>query len=261
MRVLLIQPPQSDPAQPYSSLAVLLAAWRGAGLAVDVLDLNLEFFNYLVRPDVVAHAVEEAARKLSDAAYESDDDLIELEQAAAIGRLAAPLTTRAIATLKSKETFYDPEQYAWAIRMLRRTLGIHSACVMPGGIGLQTFRAGASYLSSHGIMAMAEDSRTNLFLRHAGSFAKGLIEQRKPDVIALSVTFQTQLIPAFTLARCIRQWLPATRIVLGGATITRIREKISAAPHCFATWMPLCCSRARQPSRCCCRSGSAAATG
>jgi radical SAM superfamily enzyme YgiQ (UPF0313 family) len=233
MRVLLIQPPQSDPAQPYSSLAVLLAAWRSSGLSVDVLDLNLEFFDYLVRPDVVTRAVNEAERILSAAAYQDDDHLIELEQAVAVGQLAPSLTERAIGMLKNAQTFYEPDQYAWAIRMLRRTLGIHSASAMPGGVGLQTFRAGASYLSSYGIMAMTEDRRTNLFLRHAEAFAKDLIVTRRPDVVALSVTFQTQLIPAFTLARCIREWLPNTRVVLGGATITRIREKITAATHLF----------------------------
>ncbi len=233
MRVLLVQPPQSDPAQPYSSLAILLAAWRNAGFDVDVLDLNLEFFDHLVRPDVLTAAIDDATRKLSDGRYESEDELIELEQAVAIGQLAVPLTNRAIKILKCPQAFYDPEQYAWAIRMLRRTLGIHSATAMPGCIGLQTFRAGQSYFSSHGILAMTEDPHSNLFLRHSEAFARDMVAQRKPDVVAVSVTFQTQLIPAFTLARCLRRWLPGVRIVFGGATITRIREKLPAAVHLF----------------------------
>ena len=64
MRVLLVQPPQSDPAQPYSSLAVLLGAWRAAPLDVDVWDLNLEFFDHMCSADNLRRSLQEVERRL-----------------------------------------------------------------------------------------------------------------------------------------------------------------------------------------------------
>src|SRR5438270_9994462 len=74
MRVLLIQPPQSDPAQPYSSLAVLLAAWRGAGLNVDVLDLNLDFFNHITSPQFIAERLKLVEEQLNRGRFEDDNE-------------------------------------------------------------------------------------------------------------------------------------------------------------------------------------------
>ncbi len=83
MHVLLLQPPQSDPAQPYSSLAVLLGAWRACGHRVDVADLNLEFFNYLCSPDVLRRAIYDITVRLSAGKFSDDVERMVLQRALA----------------------------------------------------------------------------------------------------------------------------------------------------------------------------------
>ena len=67
MRIVLVEPPQADTAQPYTSLSVLLGAWRAAGLEVLPADLNLEYFEYLCDLMVIERHVHLAKEKLRSA--------------------------------------------------------------------------------------------------------------------------------------------------------------------------------------------------
>ena len=233
MRVLLVQPPQSDPAQPYSSLAVLLAAWRHAGLDVGVADLNLEFYNYLLRPEVLLESLSDVEARLATGKLRDEHEKKLLHQSVATGSWLVPSAARALGTMKHPAEFYDPDRYAWALRTLKRALGVHSSTAYPGHIGMQSFETADSYLSSRGILAATQDAASNLFLRHCDAVARGRIVGAEPDIIAVSVTFQSQIIPAFTLAAQLRKWLPDVKVVFGGATITRIREVLPRTPHLF----------------------------
>lgn len=232
MRVLLVQPPQSDPAQPYSSLAILLAAWRRSEHTVDVLDLNLAFYWHLLNKRTIEHALARADSMLV-AGVDDELQLSQLEGAISSAGWISELAPKAVAVLRDSDHFFNPDTYAWAIRTIKRALDVHSATVFPGSVGLQSFNGGHSYLSSRGILAAVQDEQRNLFLQHLEEVGRPAIEAAAPDVIAMSVTFQTQLIPAFTLARAVRRWLPGVRVVMGGATITRIRDGLQETPHLF----------------------------
>jgi len=233
MRVLLVQPPQSDPAQPYSSLGALLGAWRQASLMVDVLDLNLEFFNYLCSTEVLHRSLETVERRLANRRFRDANEREVLERVVCTGQWLESVTPRALAVLRDKEQFFDPASYAWAFRAIHRALDLVSAPAYPGRVTMQSFRTGQSHFSSKGILAATSDGETNLFLPFCQDKVIRRIVTLAPDVVAVSVTFQTQLIPAFTLAAEVRKSLPGVRIVLGGATISRIRDYLRQAPHLF----------------------------
>lgn len=233
MRVLLVQPPQSDPAQPYSSLAVLLGAWRAAPLDVDVWDLNLEFFDHLCSADNLRNSLQEVERRLSAGRYRDAGEREALQRASCTGSWLESLTPRAVAALWDPEQFFDPDRYAWAFRTIHRALDAVSAPAYPGRITMQSFRAAHSCFSSRGIMAATTDEESNLFLAFGRDQIARRMARTKPDVLAVSVTFQTQLIPAFTLAAQLKALDPELRIVFGGATISRIRDHLRQAPHLF----------------------------
>jgi anaerobic magnesium-protoporphyrin IX monomethyl ester cyclase len=233
VRVLLVQPPQSDPAQPYSSLAVLLAAWRAAPLEVDVLDLNLEFFDHLCSADNLRRSLEEVELRLSAGRYRDSGEKDALQRASCTGSWLESLTPKALAALRDPAQFFDPDRYAWAFRTIHRALEVISAPAYPGRITMQSFRAAHSCFSSRGIMAATTDEESNLFLPFCRDQVIPHMTGTKPDVLAVSVTFQTQLIPAFTLAAQMKALHPEVRIVFGGATISRIRDHLRQAPHLF----------------------------
>ncbi|NTW88106.1 MAG: radical SAM protein, partial [Desulfobulbaceae bacterium] len=103
----------------------------------------------------------------------------------------------------------------------------------PGRVTLQSFKTAHSHLSSFEILAAAEDSATNPFIRFIEQEVAHRYRRQAPEVAAISVTFQTQLIPAFTLARYIKQWLPGTRVVMGGAALARTHVPLTNTPHLF----------------------------
>ncbi len=233
MRVLLIEPPQADPAQPYSSLAVLLSAWRGSGLDVEVEDLNVDFFNYLCKGETIRRHLEIVERRLAVDFYRDDKERQALQSAATFGESILDGVPVALKVLRDKELFYDPSMYAWALRLLSRALEVLSAPFYPGRVTLQSFKTAHSYLSSKGILAAAEDEGSNLFIPYWEVAGADKVLAHRPDVVAVSVTFQTQIIPAWTLARKIKSLLPGVKVVLGGATISRIREGLQQSPELF----------------------------
>lgn len=233
MHVLLVQPPQSDPAQPYSSLAVLLGAWRNCGHRVEAADLNLEFFNYLCSPDVLGRSIEEIDKRLAAGRFRDDLEQRVLERAIATQSWLLPNVPRALGVFRNPDEFYDPDTYAWAFRLVHRALEVVSASAYPGQATLQNFKTAHSYLSSAAIMAAVEDSATNLFYRFCDEIVKPRLIADPPDVLAVSVSFQTQVIPSFTLAAKVKRWLPDVRIVMGGATITRIKDALGRAECLF----------------------------
>lgn len=233
MRVLLIQPPQGDPAQPYTSLGILNAAWKQAGLEVYIADLNLDFYNYLCEPETIRLAIKETKDKLLKNRLNDDEERKAYEQSIVSEDWLETLSAKAIQIFKDQKKFYDPYLYAWAFRAIKRTLYSISAAFYPGEISMQTFRCSESYLSSRGILAATKDIQTNSFLFYCENRGLSHILVSKPEVVAISVTFQTQMIPAWTLADQIKQRFPEIKVVLGGATISRIYGHLLKSPDLF----------------------------
>ncbi len=71
------------------------------------------------------------------------------------------------------------------------------------------------------VIASLEDKAANPFI----DFYDELIEQRFEDtgikIVGIALTFQDQIIPAFTLAKLLRDRMPEINIVMGGQMITR----------------------------------------
>lgn len=233
MKITLVQPPQGDPAQPYTSLSVLLGAWRHHGLSVTPDDLNLAYFNYLCRQEVLVEHVRMAHNKLSKRAYSGTEEEALLQRVVAMEGMLGKGIEQALAILRSKTDFYEPSRYAWAIRFISRYLEAISAPYYPGRISLQSFKTAYSHLSSHEILAATQDNATNPFIHFCENELAERYRHEAPDIVAISVTFQTQLIPSFTLAHFVKRWLPDTRVIMGGAALARSHDRLQQLPHLF----------------------------
>ena len=49
--------------------------------------------------------------------------------------------------------------------------------------------------------------------------------EAKPDVVAITISSENQVIPAIELAQLVRKYLPETFLILGGNVVTRLRER------------------------------------
>ncbi len=70
------------------------------------------------------------------------------------------------------------------------------------------------------------DEKANPFIAFFSDLIDRDIVPQSPSMVGISITFQDQIIPAFTLASLIRSKLPRTTVVLGGQMITRCHESL-----------------------------------
>jgi radical SAM superfamily enzyme YgiQ (UPF0313 family) len=85
--------------------------------------------------------------------------------------------------------------------------------------------------SSAGILNAAGDPKENMFIGFYKTEFMPFLHREEPDILGVSVTYQTHLIPAFTLARMVKLEHPTLPIVFGGAAISRMFHKMKLVPE------------------------------
>ncbi|MBW2453354.1 MAG: hypothetical protein JRI68_02535, partial [Deltaproteobacteria bacterium] len=78
------------------------------------------------------------------------------------------------------------------------------------------------------------DESANPFVQYFTDHAIPRLRDEPPRAVGLTISYVSQLVPALTLARLIRQHLGATPIVLGGAYLTAIADQIGNLPSAVA---------------------------
>ncbi|MBA4387684.1 MAG: hypothetical protein C0404_06860 [Verrucomicrobia bacterium] len=73
----------------------------------------------------------------------------------------------------------------------------------------------------------AQDERHNYLIRYYRTDVLPRILQEEPGLVGLSVTHASELVPAFTLGKMIKDLLPQTHITLGGAAVSDIRARLA----------------------------------
>ncbi|MBA4388836.1 MAG: hypothetical protein C0404_12710 [Verrucomicrobia bacterium] len=77
------------------------------------------------------------------------------------------------------------------------------------------------------LMRGAGDERHNYLIRYYRSDVLPRVLKDEPRLVGLSVTHGSELVPAFTLAKLIKDVLPGTHITFGGAAVTDIRSRLA----------------------------------
>lgn len=78
------------------------------------------------------------------------------------------------------------------------------------------------------IIRGSKDERHNYLIRYYKAEVLPRISRDEPQLVGLSVTHASELVPAFTLGRLIKESLPDTHITLGGAAVSDIRNRLAA---------------------------------
>ncbi len=104
---------------------------------------------------------------------------------------------------------------------------LHYPAQIDFGLGFQ----GAEWVpTAPDVMRATTDRRHNWLIGYFETMVLPRLRREEPALIGISATHMSELIPAFTLARLVKDALPDTHITLGGAAVTDIRDRLAGNP-------------------------------
>lgn len=232
MRVALLYPPSCDPTAPYLSIPSLTAWLRTHGVDVLPVDVNLEAWEELLRPEPLRALAARVERRLESLEQKRSlrhpEQLLYTQLFRARGDAAAvPAAIQgALATLRDRSRFYDHAAYSRAVATIEAAMRVVSAAYAPLSVDLVSYRTPFSLLDHDEIARDADPSRDPF---HA-CFVK-LADRLRDEGVGLagiSVAFPGQLQPAFSLAHVLRARLPGVHVTAGGPALTQLLLRLDA---------------------------------
>lgn len=261
MKMLLIYPPQWNPANPYLSVPLLAGQLKRAGYDVRARDINVEFFNYILTSEHIekcfnaARDTEKALGEYIARTYpepeKAFDSLPVSEKTKLLkfklineyfaksfkeGSLISKKIDDAVSVLRSKERFYDPEQLFDAKKTVQEALKIASLPFRPNELIWDNYFANSLMkMDWVNIDSQCKDPSVNMFIDWFYEKASEISEEEL-DFIGISVPDLSQMIPAFTLARILKEKTSA-HIQIGGNYITQNKKDFLNHPEIFGEYV------------------------
>lgn len=260
MKMLLIYPPQWNPTSIYLSVPLLVSQLKAKGYDARGIDLNVRFFNRILRSSFLLDALTECEKKYKelsvlisekypDARENFNNYSVEertmflkftrlhemLSQGTDELRETAEKTDEAVRILRSRDDFYIPEKLFSAKKTVLQALKIASLPFAPSEIIWDNYFGNPLMkLDWENIDFQCKDRETNMFLSFFNEFADSG-ELSGYDYIGISVPDLSQLIPALTLSRILKKKTGA-KISLGGNYITQNKEDFMRHPEIFGEY-------------------------
>lgn len=240
MKVALIFPPQGHFTQPYLSLPSLAAYLRVHGVErVEQFDESILAYDHFLSRARIERALAKVragdgldALDQRDALCFSEMERYQtLSEIALLGDAVAARIEEAKAVLRDRAQFYDYERYLWAGRTVEQALRIFSAEYAPTRLTPHGFVMRYSVERTSEILAAISDERENPFIEYFREHTLPRLKALDPDLIGISLTFPSQAIPTFTLARLIKEWKPSVHITVGGGLLAYTADKLSKRPE------------------------------
>jgi hypothetical protein len=244
MRILLIFPPQGHFTQPFLAIPSLRAYLQEQGFDdVHVMDASIEAYEWLLSRERLQRTFDSLKSGGRLDRLESRDelrytDMVEyrrLTQVLTAGEWVIDQAEEAKDTLRSPERFYDRERYLKAGRVIEQALGMISAAHHPSDLSAHGFSMRYSVQVTDDILAGARDERENPFLEFFREVTLPRIRALAPDVVGISLTFTSQVIPTIALASIIKAWRKETHVTVGGGLVAYIGPKLVRRPDLFDT--------------------------
>lgn len=241
MRTLLLFPPQAHFTQPYLALPSLLAYLRANGFPdTHQRDLNLESLEYFLSSERLARSRSRVREALTNYRGDRSLTLPEMDRFRTLAEadLAADSVVSgiddAIAVLRDESRFHDYDQYVPAVKRIDRAFKLISAEWYPTVLSPNSFSMRYSIEKEPDVLAAIGDERENPYLEFYREIVIPSIVAMRPDLIGISITYGSMIIPAFTLARLIKEAIPSVHITIGGGLLAYAGAKIAKSGKVFS---------------------------
>ena len=241
MKISLLFPPSWHPSQPYLSLPCLTAFLDQAGISEkSQRDLNIELLDTVLTRTYGLEIYEKLIEKTKELekAAEGETGPGSKEHYArvveALDRFPYVIDQiePAKASLRSQE-FFDLERYRECLFLIDRWLEVVSSLYFPTRMTVVDNQLSYSIYSSRAIMKAVRDEQQNPYIDLYRNHFLDSILNESPDLIGVSITATSQIIPGLTLCRLIKEANPDIHITVGGSIFTRLVDNLRRCDRLF----------------------------
>ena len=214
---------------PYLSLPVLKAYLKQKGHSVEQWDINADFNNKILSENYLVECCSKIERELFKLdKTKNPKEFRKAEKEYLIAKFVTENINDSIEIMKSEEDFYNPKKMSDAQSVIniayRVVANAHNGLKEIKGFNL-VYEDEANY-SSKKIFSLINDPEKNFLIDYYKKNVLKKILEKNPDMIGMSVTGYSQLIPALTLASLIKEKNKNIHITIGGNAVTRIAENL-----------------------------------
>ncbi len=253
MKSLILFPPQWIPTNPYFSVPILCGQLERASIAYDCYDLNIEFYNEIFTTKFLRECLEKAQfqRKIINSKKNWNCNISNIENKILLNKRkilneyidkkqkhaiqAIQYIEDAKNILRSNE-FYNFGSYYKAHRIIEYALELASLPFAPSKIKLTDYNNPLFKANYNEIIYQIDKRDINPFI----DFFENRFKDKKIDheLILISITAKSQLVPTFTLINILRNKLKYDgHISIGGNLINRVFENFIKHSEVFDSYI------------------------
>ncbi len=242
MKVSLLFPPTWHPSQPYLSLPSLKGFLGQAGVGnVVQRDLGIEVLDRLLTRTFAQEVhgrlqqkVKELERGRSgESGHGSDEHYARVTESLDLFPYLIDRIELAKETLRG-ENFYDIEQYRDALFVIDKWLEVVSSQYFPTRMTVVDNQfSNFSIYSSKDLNSAIRDEAQNPYISLFKEQFLSSIFAEQPDLIGVSITATSQVLPGLTLCRLIKEANPDVHVTIGGSIFTRLVDNLRRCPSLF----------------------------
>lgn len=232
MRVVLINPPHSNPSGPTLGISVLSSFIKNTfqDVVTEVVDLSIESFHFLLSSEQLQYYKEWLDCQIAE--LESQEclgykDLLLLKKKHIAKRrieLYGKDINRAIDILKDPKRYSNPKEREPSIMKINALLeSIGAACPNQINLTAGDYRSLFSPFSTSDIIRYVNDHENPYY-----GFFERWIEQfdmREVSLVGISISFAKQMLPAFQLANMIKRKYTSIFVQLGGSMMAHLKAE------------------------------------
>lgn len=241
MKISLLFPPSWHPSQPYLSLPCLTAFLGQAGItSTRQRDINIELLDTVLSRTYGIEVYALLMEKLKSLehsrngetgpnSYEHYAKLVEsLDRFPMLIDQIEP----AKASLRGEE-FYDIDRYQECLFTIDKWLEVVSSVYFPTRLTVVDNQLSYSIYSSRDIMKAIKDEGQNPYISLFQNYFLQSIVEDAPDLLGVSITATSQIIPGLTLCRLIKESCPDIHVTIGGSIFTRLVDNLRRCERLF----------------------------
>ncbi len=251
MKTLLLFPPQWTPISPHFALPSLVGQLKANGFDAKGIDLNIDFYNKVLKPDFIKNSVMraidnnknilqeiapyiksgiQAGKSFEDYPFDIQNKVVKYSKVKEFAEkkqgllLEIPdLAEDAVKILKG-EDFYKPEILIKAVNIIDSALEMASMPYFPSKISLDSYSNPLFKLTFEHMKFFVFDKDTNIFIEYYKSILDEILAE-KADYIGISINSTGQIIPGLTLANMLKTNSNA-HINIGGNFFGRVKNAV-----------------------------------